>query len=254
MFKYELRTNEKPTCIDIGVQVRKPTKVRVLVLNADKRGCVYLDRWQTVEKNGEFEARLPQTSEKVLVVISCLDSNDDNVRVTKLKKKKLNQFVRCYSSAKVKEFVKFAQEFCENAATNKEGTYYSENKKYRIDYFPVIKDGGKVLSTPARISNQTGRMEVSKQHFASYTVPMRMAILCHEYAHFNMNVVQSDEIEADLNGLKIYLGLGYPVIEAHKSFLHVFKAHPSKQNHERYDYLKTFIDNFDNLKYRICLT
>jgi len=255
MLKYKVTTDNKPTCIEIGVAVKQPTKVKIIVLNPNKRGCIYLDRWQTVKKNGEFEARLPITPKDVLVLIqSENNSDDDNIRVTKLKKKSLKQHIPCVkSSKKVSEFIKFAEQMSENATILATGTYYSDGGKFRIDYLPTIKEKGRNLNTPARISNRTGRIEVSKSAFARYTVPMRMAILLHEFAHFNLNVVQKDEIEADLNALKIYLGLGYPVIEAHKSFLQVFRKHPSKQNEERYKYLKTFIDNFDKIKYRICL-
>ena len=255
MLRYEIKTDGKPTCIDIGVEVKKPTKVKIVVLNPNKRGCIYLDRWQTVKQKGEFEARLPITPENVLVLIQSEgNSDDDNIRLTKLKKKPLKQHMNCIkSSKKVSEFIKFAEQMSENATILATGTYYSDAGKFRIDYLPVIREKGKVLNTPARISNRTGRIEVSKSAFARYTVPMRMAILLHEFSHFNLNVVQKDEIEADLNALKIYLGLGYPVVEAHKSFLQVFKKHPTKQNEERYKYLKTFIDNFDKIKYRICL-
>jgi len=109
-----------------------------------------------------------------------------------------------------------------------------------------------VLTTPARISNQTGRMEISQKAFRDMSIPMRMAILCHEFSHFYLNEVQHDEIEADLNALTIYMGIGYPVIEAHKAFLETFHKSPSDVNKERYVYLKTFIDNFDKLKYDIC--
>ena len=68
-----------------------------------------------------------------------------------------------------------------------------------------------------------------------------------------MNVIQQDEIEADLNGLKIYLGLGYPIIEAHKSFLNVFKETPTEENKKRYQHIEAFIKNFPNIKHTICI-
>lgn len=254
MLKYSVTCDSKPTNLKIGVEVKRPTKVIIRVYNPNKPSTFYLDRWQTVNKHGEFEARMPQTCDKVTVEIRTVDSNDQNIRLTKLEKAPLTQYLPCLSSKGINSFVKFAQEFSEKASilpVNE--TYLSDDEKFRIDYFSVIKEGGRNLNTPARISNKTGRMEVSKKHFASYSVPMRMAILLHEYSHFYANVVTEDEVEADLNAIKVYLGLGYPVIEAHKSFLNVFKKSPSKQNHERYEYLKAFIDTFEENKYKICL-
>jgi hypothetical protein len=52
---------------------------------------------------------------------------------------------------------------------------------------------------------------------------MRFAILCHEFSHFYVNEDMDNESEADINGLLIYLGLGYPRIEGYQAFLEVFK-------------------------------
>jgi len=250
--KYEIRTNGKPIEVQLAVEVSRPSKVRIIVVNPKKKGAVYLDRWNTVKKKGEFQLRLPKSSEKVLLIVK--SENGTPLKVTKLTKTKLSQYIPCVSgSRKIKEFVRFAQDFSENASILSTGTYFSESKRFRIDYMKDIVDQGKNLNTPARISNKTGRMEISKNKFSEYTVPMRMAILLHEFAHFNMNVVQKDETEADLNALKVYLGLGYPVIEAHKAFLTVFEKMPSEENKKRYKQLKTFIDTFEQRKYILCL-
>jgi len=74
---------------------------------------------------------------------------------------------------------------------------------------------------------------------------MRMAILLHEYSHFYVNEKMHDETEADLNGLLIYLGLGYPRIEAYEAFLKTFVNVPSQQNKARYDTINKFINNFE---------
>lgn len=254
MIQYELKTYKKPVNVDLGLTANSPTKVKVTVLNPLRKGCVYLDRWKTINGSEDLELRLPVTPEKVLIMISP-EKGNNSIKVDKLIKHPLKQYVQCCRKGyRVKEFIRFAQQFSENAQSLSVGTYYSDGGHFRIDYLPVIKEKGRPITTPARISNKTGRIEISKKHFIKDTVAMRMAILLHEYSHFNLNQIQQDEIEADLNALKIYLGLGYPVIEAHKSFLRVFKSHPSHENKERYEYLKTFIDNFDKMKDRICIT
>lgn len=260
MKPFLLKTERKPLTIDVGVEVRTPCRVRVQAYNPDKPSTVYYDRWKDVDKSADFELKMPQSAEKTKLIVGVIKGqrNDDCVRVTKLGRRKLDVHQPCLNgngkaSHKVKEFLKFAQEFAENAGVYDAGTYYSDKKNFRIDYYPQIVDGGRALTTPARIHNKTGRMEVAKRSFAPMTVPMRMAVLLHEFSHFNLNQVQSDEIEADLNALKIYLGAGYPIIEAHKGFLGVFITHPSDDNRERYEYLKNYIDNFEKQKYRLCL-
>ena len=78
------------------------------------------------------------------------------------------------------------------------------------------------------------------------TVPNRMAILLHEFSHYYLNDNMDDEIEADLNGLLIYLGLGYPRIEAFEVFTKTFMNAPTEDNMVRFDKIKNFIDNFEN--------
>lgn len=255
MVKGLIKTEGKPCQVDLVVEVKIPCKVRILFFNPKKPNTIYTDRWNSIQKKGEFQVRLPQSSDEVAYVIQCLgSSNGEDVRIVKLDKKKLKQYIPCLSGGKrVNEFIRFAQDFVERLPVLKYGVYQSDEGHYRIDLFPVIKDKGQPMSTPARIHNITGVIEVSKSHFLKYTIPMRMAILLHEFSHYYMNEVQQDEIEADLNGLKMYLGMGYPVIEAHKSFLQVFQGTPTESNKERYEYLKAFIDNFERIKYRICL-
>ena len=98
-----------------------------------------------------------------------------------------------------------------------------DTRKYTIDYLPQIIHEGKKLSTPARISNKNGRIEISAKYYREMSIPMRMAILCHEFSHFYLNEVQRDEIEADLNALTLYMGMGYPIIEAHKPLSQTLK-------------------------------
>jgi hypothetical protein len=254
MNKFQIPCDGKPTNVVIKLSCSAPQKVRIIAFNPNRPKTYYINRVKTVKGKGVFEVRMPQNCDVVGLNIIAVGGSGGNLKIDSIEKTSLEQFNACFcGSRKVASFVKFAQEFSEQASILSQGTYFSDDKKFRIDYHNQIKDKGRVLATPARISNVDGRMEVSKEHFASYTVPMRMAILLHEFSHFNLNVIQKDEIEADLNALKIYLGLGYPVIEAHNSFINVFKKTPTNQNKERYQYIKTFIDNFDQIKYRICI-
>jgi hypothetical protein len=129
-----------------------------------------------------------------------------------------------------------------------EETYRSDDGEYFIQLKQQIRDAnGKVLGTPARIGRQTGVIQVSKTQFEAFTIPMRMAILLHEFSHFYLNEKMDDEMEADLNGLLIYLGLGYPRIEAYQAFLETFKNAPSNLNKKRYDMINNFINNFEKM-------
>jgi len=253
MIQKKIHTRNKPVVIKCNIGTPRKGKVRIIAYNPQKRGAVYLDRWKTIQNNERLDIRLPHSSEFIIVKIIPMQQGLQNIKLNKLKVSKLNQVAKCYKvGTKTKEFIQFAKEFSDNLAILHPGTYYSDKKRFRIDLFDIIKNEGRISNTPSRISNTTGRIEVSKKHFLKFTIPMRISILLHEYSHFYLNKNQHDEIEADLNGLKLYLGMGYPYIEAHKSFLHTFMKNPSKENEIRYKYIKTFADNFEKLKYKIC--
>ncbi len=89
---------------------------------------------------------------------------------------------------------------------------------------------------------------MSQDKFDPMTIPMRMIILLHEFSHFFVNKNIEDETEADLNGLIIYLSLGYPKKEADDSFSEAFYGADTPQNRERYQIITQFINDFSNSK------
>jgi hypothetical protein len=152
------------------------------------------------------------------------------------------------SNGNIRSFVEFAQRFAFNIDELEPNIYTSADRNFYINLMPTITGkNGQELNTPARISKRTGVIQVSKKAFDSMTIPMRIAILMHEFSHFYLNETMDDEIEADLNGLLIYLGLGYPRIEAYQAFLETFKGVPSEQNKERYDVINKFINDFEKI-------
>ena len=54
----------------------------------------------------------------------------------------------------------------------------------------------------------------------------------------------ANEIQADLNGLYVYLGHGYSPIEAHRAFLYVFDNADTEGNRVRYTMIKKYITDF----------
>ncbi len=253
MIEQIINSNKKKFNLVTELYAYNPTKVRLIVYNPYKKGAIYMDRWKTINGSETLETRLPTSPKRLMVKV--IPENKGQVKVQGFKTKKLFQHPMCYNRNKdITNFVKFAQNFSENLFYLPTGTYKSNNKKFRIDLFNVITDDqtGRKLRTPARISNSTGRIEVSKSHFMKMTIPMRVAILLHEFSHFYLNKETTNEVEADLNALKIYLALGYPYIEAHKSFIHTFKGNQSQQNINRYEHIKKFVKTFEKSKYALC--
>lgn len=255
--KYRVNTRYEPQSLSIAMVSNRPTKVHLKVYDEDGPKRVFTDRYKTINGRENFLIRLPMTSKNMVVEV--MDDNEKHsgqesrtFKVTEIKKVPLQKRMDAADirSVQVMSFVNFAQKFSFNAPyleVNK--NYRSQDGRFLIEYLPEIKGNhGKTLNTPARISKQTGRIQVSKQKFDQYTIPMRMAILLHEFAHFYLNDNIDNESEADINALLIYLSLGYPRIEAYQAFLEVFKHSPSAQNKQRYDLINNFIRNFEKQK------
>lgn len=148
-------------------------------------------------------------------------------------------------------FLDFCQRFCVNAGWLPTGTYRSDDSRYIIEFLPdILSDEPPYLplNTSSRIAKDNGVIQVSQKKFETMTVPMRMVILCHEYSHFFVNINMEDETEADCNGLTIYLGLGYPRIDAKNAFTDAFMGADTEMNMERMQVIQDFIDHFDSSK------
>jgi len=154
-----------------------------------------------------------------------------------------------YNETGLASFLKFAQKFCINAGWMRTGNYRSDDGRYFIEFLPDIISSEPPylpLNTSSRIAKDNGVIQVSQVQFEPMTVPMRLVILCHEFAHYFVNKNIEDETEADLNGLNIYLGLGYPRIDAKNAFIDAFMGADYHMNMERMQVIQDFIDHYDN--------
>lgn len=257
-----LPTNKVPFSLALGIKTSKPEKIVVRVSDNRKPHTYYISRKIAINGYRELNLNLPQCPTAcVLTIYNASNGNkathqDKSFKIERLEAENL-EHCPIWMKGDTASFVKFAQEFSENASILSAGKYSpsiyrSDDAKFHIDYYDQIYDKHtkKFLSTPARIGHTSGIIEVSKKDFLGYTVPMRMIILLHEYAHKYLNPTINKPIAyetgADINALHIYLALGYPPSEAHYSFLEVFKDANNEANTKRYLIIKDFIHKFTN--------
>jgi hypothetical protein len=251
---FTVPTKYEEVTLLIKVYTSQPQKIRLVVADANQPNTTFTDRYKTVDGESIFFVRMPVSGDEVLVnVYNEANGNlrvgaDNTFEVESITKEPLEKKVDVidFSNPLVRSFVNFATRFCYNAGSMPSGNYVSDDKKFVNKYMPIIEDNGVEQSTPARIDIDNGVIEISKKQFIDFSVPNRMAILLHEFSHVYMNDNVDDEVEADLNGLLIYLGLGYPRIEAFEVFAKTFLNAPTELNRMRYDKIKNFIDNFEN--------
>ncbi len=260
---FSIPSNGLPFSLVIGVKASTPIDICIQAKDAYKPNSFYINRNGKIENGYRvFELKFPQ-SPKLLQIsvfnkaVGNYPSVEDNT--FEIVKFEPNELKNCplWADKDIHNFVKFAQEFCANcsvisAGNFKPSIYRSDCGKFCIDYYQKIRNRktGAYVSTPARIGHSTGIIEISKRDFDGYTIPMRMAILLHEFSHKYMNPKIgreiSDEVSADINALNIYLSLGYPTIEAQYAFLKVFKGANNDFNKKRYLILDDFIKKFVN--------
>lgn len=214
----------------------------------------------TIGENKALYVQMPMTGKAILAFVfqegcnpygtSCPDFKVNSVQLLPL----AAQMDVLPDIDGLKSFIPFAQRFCFNAGvlpTYENRVYVSDRGDFRIKYTEVIKgDNGENHVTPARIGVWDKIIDVAKSKFVPMTIPMRFCILSHEFSHLFVNKDMKNEVEADLNGLHIYLALGYPRIEAHETFLKTFYNVQTDENIDRYERIKMFINKFEQLNFQ----
>ncbi len=259
--RYLAKTAYKPCTLRVIITAKNICNVNFLVHDSVRKNTYFMRRSRTfvAGETKPLYCQMPVTGSHVVAAIfeqgMSPDAKPVNFEVVKIEVLSLPRLLDAidWKNSKVREFIPFAQKFAFNAGVmpayeNK--LYVSNSGKFKIKFLPVIYDEGSGEPlTPARVGVFDKVIEVSRAKFVNMTVPMRICILFHEFSHLWVNEDMKNELEADLNGLIIYLGLGYPRIEAHETFLSTFYDAPSDENMQRYDRISDFIDNFEKIYY-----
>lgn len=261
---YTIATRYEPCTLLITVRSLKSCVLCLQVWDADRPHTYFMDRIKPAYP-GEvipFQVQMPVSPR--VAYISIYDeaegdrgASETSFRVEKISKTGLRQFLHALDLIhKLRVFIDFAQRFSFNAGTLPCQAYESRDRErmFKLYYQPTLIDykTGTESVTPARVELTTKEFEVSKKKFIDFTVPERMCILCHEYSHHHLNVRMKDELEADLNGLTIYLALGYPPIEAIETYYSTFMSADTDENaFHRLPHIENFIDGFYKEFYHI---
>lgn len=251
---YKLWMRYAPAMIKIVIKTTSEQTIALKVFDEAHENTFFTDRTKKINGTEELFVRMPLAPNTAkLSIYNQRNGNlpkgaDNSFEVEDIKKEELDITLpqTKMDTFSVRNFVGFAQKFAYNAGwITAPKDYMSLVGGYKIEYLPfIINSKGDKMSTPARISTKNGRIQVSQESFKAMTIPMRMAILLHEYSHFYLNSDIANETEADLNGLTIYLGLGYPIREAYEAFGKTFIGYPSEQNKMRYDIINRFIKEY----------
>ncbi len=251
-----IQTKNQSFTINLELITQRPERLRIVTIDINKPNTSYSDRYINISGKRDIEIKVPLSPKTMALVVlntrtGINPKQNDNSFVAKITSFKKLKTYQLWLKPETKSFINFAKEFCENAGIIPIGVYESNDKKYTIHYLNIITDRktGKVMFTPSQIGNKSGLIRVSREHFISYTVPQRYIILLHEFAHKYINPKKGkridDELAADKNALYIYLGDGFPRIDARTVYLKVFINSNNEENLLRYTEIDNFIKKYD---------
>lgn len=256
MFSNEYESDNKKFCLYLQISCKNKARKRLRVWAEDlgKRNSKYADRDIFIEGNRTIHFNFPVSPKKIFIGVRNADQlNDPDIEVVLIE-----GALKTYNidiDAQAERFLKLAIPFCQTCgfetATPAGRVWQSSDDEFKIKFFDVIRDGltGGVLTTPARIGHSTGKIDVSKSKFDTYTIPMRLIILLHEYSHKYRNpkigLEISNEFGADINALYYYLGLGFSKIDCICVFMNVFLAAQTPGNLERKRKIMNYISRFE---------
>ena len=243
-------------CLYITIKCTGKKVLRVWAEDYGKKNSKYADR--QIEVNGErtIYFSFPVSPKQLFLgVVNVSDPQDKNFEVS-LQEGSLKTY-NIWTDEQTNDFLDLLIPFCQvcgfKGATPKGVPY--ENGDFQIMYYDVIRDGasGNPISTPARIGHRSGKIDISKARYDNYTIPMRVMIGLHEFSHKYKNpkigLDISNEIGADINGLYIYLGLGFSKIDAICVFANVFLRAQTPENINRMRKINDYIFKFENQEF-----
>jgi len=251
--QYTMWTRYAPCMVRLKIRTPKPTKIMLVAKDKRQANTEFTNTTKIIDGEQDLFIRMPLSPNVLLLSVTNVlvgertRQEETTFEVLEVSNEKLDVTIGLTNmdTPLVRSFVSFAQKFCYNAGWIPPKDYYSKSNQFKVEYLPkIVGSNGKELKTPARISTTNGRIQISQEAYVPFTIPMRMAILLHEFSHYYVNSDISDEVEADLNALTIYLGLGYPIKEAYAAFGETFIEAPSELNKNRYDIIDTFIKDY----------
>ena len=232
--------------LHLTVRATRPTYLRMIGRHPNRRDVVYFDR-KYGKSDGKgflgqeiFDFPLPLLLGNGIQV-SVLDAVTGDQRQVGIVREEIKRMrpLGLLADAPTKSFLNFAAKFAAECGAMQEGEYRSDpapggsrqnlglpagqaGGQFVIRLLDKIRrlDTGEVLTTPARVSHDTGVIYVSKEAFLPLTVVNRFFILCHEYHHVAGNT--RNELDCDRFAINTCLRLGFAKTECLYSLTRLF--------------------------------
>lgn len=222
MIRRLIHTDEKPALIRLHLAARRPVRLILKARDPMRSFSDYMSRRVPLRGARTVDIPLPVSPKRLEILLWEESGGGFSVEGVERLELKANEH---WAQPQQHRFMAFAVDFAQKAGHAKLGFHSSPKDEFLIQYLPSIRDdSGKKLVTPARINRLMPRIQVSREQFRRFSIPVRVAILAHEGCHYFLDT--RSETEADLCGLRHYLALGFPRIEAAYALTKVFGLFP----------------------------
>lgn len=258
MFSKLYPAENKKFCLLITIKCKGKKNFRTWAEDYGKVNSKYVDREIQVDGERTIRFSFPVTPKTLFIGVGNKENPNDKDFEVMIIESPLKTY-NIWLDFQTKRFLQLATNFSQicgfENATESGRLFQTENSEFVIKFMNIIRDSrsGTAMNTPSRIGHKTGIIEVAKVKFDTYTIPMRMMILLHEYSHKYRNpkigLEIDNEIGADINALYIYLGLGYSKIDAICVFANVFLKAQTSGNIQRMRKIMDYIQKFENQEY-----
>lgn len=258
MFSKQYESDNKKFCLYVTIKCTGKKKFRAWAEDFGKKNSKYADREVVVDGSRRIRFSFPVSPKSLFIGVLNSDNPKDADFTVELMEGALINY-NIWVDSDTEKFIKLALHFSQvcgfEPASQNGRLFQTDDSEFNIRFFDIIRDmpSGKVLNTPARIGHKTGIIETAKAKFDTYTIPMRMIILLHEFSHKYKNpkigLEISNEVGADVNALYIYLGLGFSKIDAICVFANVFLKAQTKGNIDRMRKIMDYTQKFENQEF-----
>lgn len=256
---YRIGTRCDPCTLRIRISSLKPCTLRLQVIDLSQANTFLANREVILLAGSTHDCYVPMPISPWESFVRIFDtyqgpsSPATGYQVLEIRKMGLQTHLDAigWNNAEIQQAIKFGRHLCYNMGwlpeTAADRAYCSPDGSLKLKYLPVLIDPEKGIEsiTPMRISQDTAIMEASQKRCVPFTVAGRAVMYFHEFSHKYENKDPEWELEADLNGLTIYLGLGYSRYEALQVYRQVFNTVPSPETSDRMVHIERFINNFE---------
>ncbi len=254
--EFDLAPYNMPFNLELTLKSSMPSKVLIIAKDIETNE-VYIERKGKVLGQRKFVLKFPLSPNRLRILVRSAHTERSDVWIHHIKVRKV-RICPVDLSTQDKRFMGFAGWFSKNAdkriAADK-GVIYKKDG-FQIIYVNRVHDQGQPMTTPAVVGNTSGNIIVAKHYFKDYTVPMRMCVLMHEYAHKFKNPEYGrkvqNEISADLISVHMLLALGYSQMEILYCYAAIFSGRDNKENRSRFAAIEEYIEIFTRGELKAC--